>query len=76
MATVGKTSIAMSENASDESQRRIAEAIRAACIQAAQQGYQAASIAGLCEEGALEAAISAMHMVDLDAVVARAKDWK
>lgn len=28
-------------------------------------------MSGLCEEGALEAAISAMHMLDLDAVLQR-----
>lgn len=53
----------------DEERRRLAEAVREACVAAAQQGYENASISGLCEEGALEAAISAIRMVDLDAVL-------
>lgn len=56
-----------------EEKRRIAEAVRDACVRAAQQGYENAAVSGLCEEGALEAAISAMRMVDLDQVLADAK---
>lgn len=52
-----------------ESQIRLAQAVRAACLRAAKEGYEQASISGLCEEGALEAALSAIHMLDLDAVV-------
>lgn len=48
---------------------RLAEAVREACIQAALAGYENASISGLCREGAWEAAISAIRMIDLDAVV-------
>lgn len=58
---------------SDE-RRRLAEAIREACIAAAQQGYENASISGLCEEGALEAAISAIRMMDVDAVLRRLEE--
>lgn len=53
----------------EEERRRLAEAVREACIAAAQQGYDNASMSGLCEEGALEAAISAIRMVDLEALV-------
>ena len=52
-----------------EEQRFLAETVRAACIQAALAGYENASISGLCREGAWEAAISAIRMVDLDAVI-------
>ncbi len=44
------------------------EKIRAACIQAALDGYENAAISGLCAEGAFEAAISAIRMLDIDAV--------
>lgn len=50
----------------------LAEAVREACIQAALEGYQNAAISGLCAEGALEAAVSAMRQVDVTAVVANA----
>jgi len=48
---------------------RLAQSIRDACIAAAKQGYENAAISGLCEEGALEAAISAIYMVDLEAAL-------
>ena len=51
----------------------LAEAIRQACIEAALQGYENAAISGLCHEGAWEAAISAIRMVDLEAVLAAGK---
>lgn len=54
---------------SGETSRKLAVAVRDACLEAAKQGYERAAISGLCEEGALEAALSAIHMVDLDAVV-------
>ena len=53
-------------------QHQLAEAVRQACIQAALAGYENASISGLCREGAWEAAISAIRMIDLDAVVREA----
>jgi hypothetical protein len=42
-----------------------AEQVRAACIEAALRGYERAAMSGLCGEGALEAAVSAMRMLDL-----------
>jgi|GEM_PF-4823812 len=45
-----------------------AEAVRSACIEAALSGYERALISGLCQEGAFEAAISAVRMVDLDSL--------
>ncbi len=49
--------------------RRIAEAVKAACLQAAMAGYENAGISGLCEEGALECALDAIRMLDIDAVI-------
>lgn len=54
-----------------DSRRRLALAVRDACIKAAQEGYERAAMSGLCEEGALEAALSAIHMVDLEEVLQR-----
>lgn len=50
-------------------QRRFAEAIRAACLQAALTAYEDASLDGLCHEGAWECAIDAMRSLDLDALM-------
>ncbi|HKQ31208.1 MAG TPA: hypothetical protein VJS66_07990 [Burkholderiales bacterium] len=56
-----------------EAERRIAEAVRQLCIQAARRGYRQAAESGLCDEGALEAAIGAMQMLDLNQVVLQEK---
>ena len=53
---------------SEQSKHIFAEKIRAACIQAALDGYQNAAISGLCAEGAFEAAISAIRMLDVNAI--------
>lgn len=52
-----------------ETERRVAEAVRRLCIQAARQGYAQAAASGLCGEGALEAAVGAMQMLDLNQVI-------
>ena len=49
---------------------RIAEAIRAACLRAAIEAYEDAGVRGLCQEGAWEAAVSAMQSIDLDRLLA------
>lgn len=49
----------------------LAEAVRTACIEAAKDGYQNAAMAGLCHDGAWEAAIGAIQMLDVDAVIAQ-----
>lgn len=56
---------------SDSAAERIAlaETVRAACVAAARDGYQYAAISGLCSEGAQEAALSAIQMVDLEPLV-------
>jgi hypothetical protein len=48
---------------------RTAEAVREACVRAALEGYERAAMSGLCAEGAWEAAISAIRMVDLRGVL-------
>ncbi|MEJ2433626.1 MAG: hypothetical protein P8Y53_10870 [Pseudolabrys sp.] len=48
---------------------RIAEAVREACVRQAQQGFEQAAISGLCHEGAVEAAVGAIRMLDLEAVL-------
>ena len=58
----------MSASGSHNQDRQFAETVRAACIQAAVEGYENASISGLCAEGAFEAAISAIRMLDLRAL--------
>lgn len=46
-----------------------AERVRAACIDAAIAAHEDAARAGLCGEGALEAAVGAMRALDLAAVI-------
>lgn len=53
----------------NELELRIAQAIQKACIQAANKAFEDASISGLCCEGALEAAIGAIEMLDVRALV-------
>ena len=50
--------------------RELAEAVRAACLKAAQEGYAQAAISGLCHEGAVEASLDAIKMLDLNTVLA------
>lgn len=64
----------MSDTKDSDSRLRLAQAVRDACIQAAKEGYESAAISGLCEEGALEAALSAIHMLDLEAVLRKTGD--
>lgn len=47
----------------------LASRVRTACVLAALDGYERAQIAGLCQEGAWEAAVDAMRMIDLTAIV-------
>lgn len=52
--------------------REIARQIRNECIQTALSAYEDASISGLCAEGAFEAAVSAMRMLDVEQLADRA----
>lgn len=53
-----------------EEQKHLAEAVRQACLEAAKQGYEEAAQSGVCHEGAVEAALGAIKMVDLKALLA------
>lgn len=50
---------------------QIARIVRTSCINAARKGYENAEISGLCGEGALEAAISAIEMLNLEFLLAK-----
>lgn len=51
----------------------LAEQIRKACINAAREGFMDASLSGLCAEGAMEAAVSAMQSLQLEKVIEEEK---
>lgn len=44
---------------------KLAEAVHAACLQAAVAAYEDAGLHGLCQEGRWEAALGAMRALDL-----------
>lgn len=47
----------------------IAEKVRAACIEAAQEGFRDASMSGLCREGAIESAVGSIQSLNLDDIL-------
>ena len=49
--------------------RRLAEAVRDACLKAARDAYENAGISGLCEEGRWECAVAAIRSLDLQAII-------
>jgi len=59
-----------------EESRRLAEAVRDACLQAARRGYEEAAQSGLCHEGAVEASLGAVRMLDLKALLAAVAEGK
>jgi len=50
-------------------EQQLAEKVKEACIQAAKEGFKDASMSGLCTEGAIEAAISSIQLLDLEKVL-------
>ena len=48
---------------------KLAEIIREACLQSAREGFQDASLSGLCSDGAIEAAISAIQKLNLEKII-------
>ena len=48
---------------------RLAEAIRAACLDAALRAYEDAGISGLCHEGRWEVAVGAIRELDLSTLI-------
>ena len=59
-----------------EEAQKLAEAVRAACLKTAKQGYEDAAASGLCHEGAVEASLGAVSMLDLKAVLAALEQGK
>ncbi len=52
-----------------DEQRRIAEAVRQACLRVALENYERAGLSGLCDEGRWEMAADAMRTLDLEAIL-------
>ena len=52
-----------------DDQKRIAQAVREACVATALRAYEEAGISGLCYEGRWEIAIDAMRNLDLAALI-------
>ena len=53
-----------------DERQKLAKAVRDACLEAAKKGYEEAAASGLCHEGAVEASLDAVRMVDLKALLA------
>jgi len=53
----------------NELELKMARAVQKACIEAANKAFEDASISGLCDEGALEAAIGAIQTLDIEALL-------
>lgn len=45
---------------------KLAEVIRQVCVDQAKEGFRDASMSGLCAEGAMEAAVSAIQMINVE----------
>ncbi|WP_043769700.1 hypothetical protein [Algiphilus aromaticivorans] len=63
----------MSEDEPDSAQRKQAEAVRRACIDAALAAWEDAGISGLCAEGRWEIAIQAMRELEVETVLRTAQ---
>lgn len=50
----------------NESERQLAERVRAACVRAALDAYEDAGLSGLCAEGRWEYAIGVLGQLDLE----------
>lgn len=50
---------------------QLAETVRAACLAAALESYEDASMRGLCHEGAWECAVGAIRALNVRSLVAR-----
>ena len=59
----------MTHKNQDHDKKNISEKVRAACIEAAREGFQDASMSGLCREGAIEAAIGSIQSLDLEYII-------
>lgn len=61
--------VPMQQQELEEERRRTAEAVRAACLRAALEGYERAGISGLCEAGRWEMAIDSIQSLDVATLV-------
>jgi len=59
----------MAKPTNNPTEHKIDEKVKAACIQAALDGYEDAAMSGLCHEGAWEAAISAIRRLDVETIL-------
>ncbi len=59
----------LADRIEDGEKRRVAKAVKQACIEAALLAYEDAGISGLCQQGALENALDAIRMLDVRAVI-------
>ena len=59
----------MNESTLSNDQRLLAEAVKAACVRAAQAAYERAAADGLCDEGAWEVAVDAIRALDIEAIL-------
>lgn len=59
----------MENNNSTERDLKLAESVREQCVKEAKEGFMDASIQGLCAEGAMEAAVSAIERLDLKKMI-------
>lgn len=48
---------------------KLADAVRAACLRAVIEAYEAAGVQGLCGEGRWEAAVGALESLDLGRLI-------
>jgi len=53
----------------EQDKMKLAEQVKEECIQAARGGFRDASMSGLCSEGAMEAALSAIQKIDVNKIV-------
>ncbi len=54
----------------DDPYTSLAKSVRQACVEAVIEGFTVAAMRGLCHEGAVEAAVSAVKQVPLEELVA------
>ncbi len=59
----------MKDDDQNTTELELAKSVRKACIEAAREGFKDAAMSGLCVEGAMEAAISAMQNLELKKLV-------
>lgn len=52
-----------------KTEQQLAEQVRNACIDAAREGFMDASMSGLCTEGAMKVAISAIQKLDIETII-------